>query len=58
VTLKKIKAFIVPLPPLEEQRRIVEKVDKMMKLCDELEEKITNQTEKQTSLLNALIAQI
>jgi len=29
-----------------------------MKLCDELEEKITNQTEKQTSLLNALIAQI
>lgn len=47
---------LIPLPPLEEQKRIVEKVDKMMKLCDQLDEKIDLQTEKQSNLLNAVIA--
>lgn len=49
---------LFPLPPFEEQKRIVEKVDKMMKLCDELEEKITAQTDTQTRLLHSTIAQI
>ncbi|WP_083879536.1 restriction endonuclease subunit S [Geminocystis herdmanii] len=53
-----IKNHIFPLPPLEEQKRIVEKVDKMMKLCDELEKKITAQTDTQTRLLHSTIAQI
>ncbi|MBF2056685.1 MAG: hypothetical protein IGQ45_05540 [Cyanobacterium sp. T60_A2020_053] len=44
--------------PLEEQKRIVEKVDKMMKLCDELEEKITAQTDTQTRLLDAMVYRI
>ncbi|HJH30164.1 MAG TPA: hypothetical protein C5S51_10855 [Methanosarcinaceae archaeon] len=29
-----------PLPPFEEQRRIVAKVDQLMALCDELETKL------------------
>ena len=37
LVLKCIKNFIIPIPPLNEQRRIVEKVDKLMKVCDELE---------------------
>lgn len=34
------KNICVPLPPLEEQKRIVTKLDELMKLCDELEEQI------------------
>ncbi len=33
----KLKNFLIPLPPLEEQKRIVAKVDELMALCDELE---------------------
>ena len=34
---KLLRASIIPLPPLGEQHRIVEKVDELMALCDELE---------------------
>ncbi len=37
LVLRKIKSFIVPLPPLNEQKRIVEKIDQLMALCDKLE---------------------
>ena len=30
----------MPIPPIEEQRRIVEKLDKILPLCEELEKKI------------------
>ena len=36
-----VKEYIVPLPPIEEQKRIVSKVESLMKICDLLEEKIT-----------------
>ena len=32
-----MRSFSVPLPPLQEQYRIVAKVDQLMPLCDELE---------------------
>jgi len=31
------RSALIPLPPLEEQKRIVAKVDQLMALCDELE---------------------
>ena len=38
VSLKSIKNFPIPLPPLKEQERIVKKVDELMALCDKLEQ--------------------
>ncbi len=36
LVLKGLKNFPIPLPPLEEQKRIVEKLDELMVLCDKL----------------------
>ncbi|SDY48589.1 restriction endonuclease subunit S [Nitrosomonas sp. Nm33] len=49
---------VFPLPPLPEQRRIVAKIDQLMALCDMLEQQIDAASNKQTALLNALMAQV
>lgn len=39
VSINKIKQVIVPIPPIEEQQRIAEKLEKLLHLCEELKEK-------------------
>lgn len=39
VSREVIKAMLIAVPPLAEQKRIVAKVDELMALCDELEQK-------------------
>ncbi len=56
LVIKCIKNFIVPLPPLNEQKRIVEKVDQLMDLCDELEKNI-EQSKKDSELLMQSVLQ-
>jgi type I restriction enzyme, S subunit len=53
-----LKSLPIPLPPLAEQRRIVEKIDRLMGMCDRLEGSIESGKGKQTDLLNALISQV
>jgi type I restriction enzyme S subunit len=50
--------FLIPLPPLPEQQRIVTKIDQLMTLCKALEQRIAAATGKQTELLNAVMAQL
>ena len=38
VSLKFLREYLFPLPPLKEQERIVKKVDELMALCDKLEQ--------------------
>lgn len=51
--IKKIKEFLIPLPSLNEQKRIVEKVNSLMALLDELEEKRERRNQKRIKLNNA-----
>lgn len=49
INTSEISNIILPLPPLNEQRRIVEKVNQLIAFCDELENKIgqsRNESEK------------
>jgi type I restriction enzyme, S subunit len=46
------------LPPIIEQHRIVAEIDRLMTLCDRLEESIEAAKSKQTDLLNALMSQV
>lgn len=55
LVLKYIKNFTIPLPPLEEQKRIVAKVNQLMTLCDELESKLRQAEADSERLMNAAV---
>lgn len=51
----KVKELILPLPPLEEQQRIVAKVDELMQLCDQLEQQQNLSSEAHDQLVDTLL---
>ena len=55
VRLPLLNAFVVGLPPIAEQHRIVAKVDALMTLCDQLESGLTTTTTTRSRLLEALL---
>jgi len=52
---EKIDNLQIPLPPLSEQRRIVEKVDALMRVCNELELRIKENKESSDNLMGAVL---
>lgn len=50
--------FVVPLPPLAEQSRIVTRVEKLMRLCDALEAKGQLETTQHAQLVSTLLGQL
>ena len=50
-----LEKFIIPLPPLSEQKAIVEKLDELMGYCDELEESIKNSQKENEMLLQQVL---
>lgn len=53
-----VKNQLVALPPINDQNRIVEKVDELFKLYNLLENNIEQLLKKQSKILNAVLAQI
>jgi type I restriction enzyme S subunit len=49
--------FLIPIPPLAEQHRIVAKVDTLMALCDRLEASLAATAVTRRRLLDALLAE-
>lgn len=51
----KLSKILIPLPPLYEQKRIIKKIDQLMKLCDELEQNIQQKQEYTKELLQVAL---
>ncbi|MCJ0824867.1 restriction endonuclease subunit S [Luteimonas sp. 50] len=51
LSIGKLSQFLVPVPPIAEQHRIVAKVDELMSLCDQLKSRI-----RETRALNEQLA--
>jgi len=55
IGMEAIACWVVPLAPLEEQHRIVAKVDELMALCDTLKTNIQNAQTTQLALADVLV---
>ena len=58
VSLGVIRSYLMPIPPLAEQHRIVAKVDELMALCDQLEAQHSNAAEAHEKLVSHLLGTI
>ena len=52
-----LRSCTVPIPPLDEQRRIIEKVDKLMVLCEQLKARLSEAGETRAQLAEAVVEQ-
>jgi type I restriction enzyme S subunit len=58
VTLTKLCRAMIPLPPINEQKRIVAKVDQLMTLCDKLQTQLKEAQETSAKLTAAAVANL
>jgi type I restriction enzyme S subunit len=55
LSVGKIQRIGMPLPPIQEQHRIVERVDELMAVCDQLEAALASTQSTQSRALDALL---
>jgi type I restriction enzyme, S subunit len=53
-----VEALVIPVPPPEEQRRIVAKVEHLMKLCDDLKAKLQRAEDRASKLVEAVVQEM
>ena len=58
ISQPKLRSVPIPIPPLAEQRRIVAKVEDLMRWCDQLEAQLTAAQTAATHLLDTLVAEL
>lgn len=56
IAQKDIESLVIPFPPVAEQKRIVAKVDELMRNCDELEQRLQRRREIRLHFNNATLA--
>ncbi|MCS6240944.1 restriction endonuclease subunit S [Shewanella baltica] len=57
LNLQNINELIIPIPPLEEQQRIIAKVDELMALCEQLKTRLADAQTTQLHLTDAIVEQ-
>ena len=58
INQKTLKSLPIPIPPIQEQHRIVVKINQLMKMCNALEEKIDAAANQRTALLSSLMVKM
>jgi type I restriction enzyme S subunit len=58
LSMGNIAKFPIPLPPLDEQDRVVAKVNQLMALCDELETELRQSEHNGKKLMNAFVQHV
>lgn len=53
--VEKLRALFIPIPPLEEQKEIVKKIESLFKICDELETQINSSKTNSQTLMQAVL---
>ena len=56
INLSILQAVLIPLPPLAEQQRIVERVDSLMILCDQLESNLSDSGDLAEKLASSVVS--
>ncbi|MCL4539146.1 MAG: restriction endonuclease subunit S, partial [Bacteroidetes bacterium] len=56
ISSKSLGSIVFPLSPLQEQKRIVSKIDQLMSLCDKLEAQRNERNRKREEILDAVLA--
>ena len=58
LSMGNISKFLIPLPPLEEQKGIVEKVNALMGLCDALEQEVAQSKAYSEQLMQSVLREV
>jgi type I restriction enzyme S subunit len=56
--LRDVQHLLLPIPPLAEQKRIVAKVEQLMKLCDALEAALRHSEDRAAKLVEAVVQEM
>ena len=55
LSMQTIREILIPLPPINEQRYIVEKVNRLMSLCKQLKKEVSNSQKYAAQLMEAVL---
>lgn len=55
VSLGQLRSLVIAIPPKNEQRRIVEKLDGLLSICDNLKEKLNESNKLRQKIANTLV---